>query len=167
MKKATGLELIKSYNRSGSARVKPKPSPPTRTRTAPQPIISRYDALIHQVSLRENVDKALLKAVVHVESGFNARAISHKGAVGLMQLMPTIAREYGVRSRLDPEQNVSAGGRHLRDLLDFYDNDTQLALAAYNAGKEAVRRHNGIPPYRETRNYVKKVLALTALYKQG
>ena len=130
-------------------------------------VISRYDPLIEQVSLREDLDRALLKAVVHVESGFNARAISHKGAVGLMQLMPPIARQYNVESRLDPVENVSAGGRHLKELLDYYDDDTVLALAAYNAGKDAVRKYSGVPPYAETRNYVKKVLELTALYKRG
>ena len=98
-------------------------------------------------------------AVVGVESGFRPEAVSPKGAQGLMQLMPGTSRELGVADPLDPEQNLDGGVRHLGALLTLYDGDLTRALAAYNAGQGAVARHDGVPPYRETQAYVKKVLA--------
>ncbi len=129
-----------------------------------RPIISLFDPLIHQIALLQKMDRSLIKAVIHAESAFNPDAVSSKGAVGLMQLMPNTARSYGVLDRNDPAQNVAAGSRHLKDLLKRYA-DTSLALAAYNAGIKSVDRFGGIPPYPETENYVKKVLILHELYR--
>ena len=117
-----------------------------------------YDDLIVEHAHLNNVRPSLVRAVVQVESGFNPRAYSPKGAMGLMQLMPATAREFGVRNAFDPEQNVRGGVAYLRQLLDRYDGNEQLALAAYNAGPGAVDKHGqAIPPYRETRDYVTKV----------
>lgn len=104
------------------------------------------------------VDLKLAHAVVQIESNYQPRAVSSKGAMGLMQIMPVIAEEYGLKDPFDPEGNLEAGLRHLRDLLTRYD--TSKALAAYNAGEGTVQRYGGIPPYRETQDYVRRVLAL-------
>ncbi len=118
-----------------------------------------YDPFIRRVASEQGLDPSLIKAVALVESGFNPRAVSPKGARGLMQLMPATARRYGVRDPHDPYENLYAGTRHLRDLLVEFQGDVPLALAAYNAGAGAVRRSGGIPAYRETRDYVRKVTA--------
>jgi soluble lytic murein transglycosylase-like protein len=118
----------------------------------------QYARLIEDASVRHQVDPRLVHAVIQVESRYQPSARSPKGAMGLMQLMPGTARQYAVTNPYDPAQNVNAGVRHLRSLLDRFD--VRLALAAYNAGEEAVLRFGGIPPYRETRDYVKRVLAL-------
>jgi hypothetical protein len=104
------------------------------------------------------VPESLVAAVISVESEFNPRAVSSRGALGLMQLMPTTAALLGVRDAFDPRENVDAGARHLRDLLDRFANDVSLALAAYNAGAQAVIRHGGVPPYPETRAFIARVL---------
>src|SRR5262245_3707276 len=120
-----------------------------------------YDDLIVEHAQRNSVRTDLVRAVVQVESGFNPWAISPKGALGLMQLMPGTIQQFGVRNAFNPEENVRAGVRYLRLLLDRYDNDEQLALAAYNAGPGAVDRHGqAVPPYRETRDYVSKISGL-------
>jgi len=116
-----------------------------------------YDRHIDQVAAEYGLSPALIKSVALVESGLDPHAESHAGAQGLMQLMPATARAYGVRDAFDPLDNLRAGARHLRDLLDEFDGDLTLALAAYNAGSGAVRRHNGVPAYRETVDYVRKV----------
>ncbi len=121
-----------------------------------------YARQIAQAAARYGIDRRLVQAVVRVESGGNPRAVSPKGAGGLMQLMPARAVALGVRDVFDPGANLDGGVRHLRELLVRYDGDVALALAAYNAGEEAVRLHGGIPPYRETQEYVQKVLALYA-----
>lgn len=126
---------------------------------------SDYDGLIQSASKSTTLDPALIKSVMHAESAFNAGAISKKGAIGLMQLMPDTARRYGVTSIFDPQQNVLAGSRYLRDLLVQFDGDMSLALAGYNAGENAVVKHGGIPPYLETRRYVSKVLELYKGYQ--
>jgi soluble lytic murein transglycosylase-like protein len=107
---------------------------------------------------RHGLDPGLVMAVVSVESGFRPEAVSPKGARGLMQLMPGTAESLGVEDAFDPAQNLDGGARHLEQLLTVYGGDLPRALAAYNAGEEAVDRHGGVPPYRETRAYVKKVL---------
>jgi soluble lytic murein transglycosylase-like protein len=115
-------------------------------------------ALAAEVARRHGLDAELVLAVVAVESGFRPEAVSAKGARGLMQLMPETAAALGVEDPLDPEANLDGGARHLASLLALYDGELPLALAAYNAGAGAVSRHGGVPPYRETRAYVKRVL---------
>lgn len=120
-----------------------------------------FDDVIDEHASRQGVRKDLVRAVIQVESGFNPRAISNKGAMGLMQLMPATARELGVRNPLDPSENVRGGVAYLRQLLDRYNGDERLALAAYNAGPGAVDSHGQtVPPYSETRSYVSKVKKL-------
>jgi soluble lytic murein transglycosylase-like protein len=118
-----------------------------------------YDPYIDMVAREHGVDPTLVKAVALVESGFNPKAVSSKGAQGLMQLMPATAKRYGISDLHDPYQSLRAGAAHLRDLLDQYDGNVTLALAAYNAGSGAVKRYGGVPAYEETQQYVKKVQA--------
>jgi len=122
------------------------------------------DAAIDQAAARHNVDPSLVRSVVKVESNFNPNAVSRKGAMGLMQLMPSTARSLNVSNPFDPQQNVDAGVRHLRRLLDSYGGDVRLSLAAYNAGSGAVARSAGVPHFRETQNYVRRI---TNLYNGG
>ena len=122
-----------------------------------------YDELIVEHARLNDVRPDLVRAVVQVESGFNPSALSPKGAIGLMQLMPATIQQFNVRNAFNPAENVRAGVAYLRQLLDRYDNDEQLALAAYNAGPGAVDRHgHQIPPYRETRDYVSRINGLAA-----
>jgi soluble lytic murein transglycosylase-like protein len=118
------------------------------------------DSAIEAAAARHNVDPNLVRAVVKVESNFNPNAVSRKGAMGLMQLMPSTARQLKVRNPFDPEQNVDAGVRHLKQLLESYDGDIKLTLAAYNAGAGAVARSSGVPAYAETQNYVRRITNL-------
>lgn len=119
-----------------------------------------FHQAIHAASVSSGVDAALLHAVISVESGYKASAVSPKGATGLMQLMPATARRYGLSRLDDPSENLRAGANYLRDLLTLFNNDIELALAAYNAGENAVLRHGRrIPPYGETQRYVPLVLA--------
>lgn len=115
--------------------------------------------LIEEHALMADLDPRLVQAVMQVESGFNPRALSNKGAMGLMQLMPDTARQLRVEDPWKPEENVRGGVTYLKQMLERF-RDLELALAAYNAGPEAVERHRGIPPYRETQEYVRKVLRL-------
>jgi soluble lytic murein transglycosylase-like protein len=119
----------------------------------------QFGEVITQAAGRYGIDAALLHAVISVESGYNAKAVSKRGAAGLMQLMPGTARRYGVADVFDPADNVRAGAQYLNDLLKLFDNDVRLALAAYNAGENAVLKHGRrIPPYRETIAYVPRVV---------
>ncbi len=121
----------------------------------------KFADLIAEAANRHQVDVRLLHAVIQAESAYDAGAISSAGAVGLMQLMPDTARRYGVSNRNDPVQNIDGGTHYLKDLLKMFDSKLHLAVAAYNAGEGAVIRYNNsIPPYPETQNYVKTVLAL-------
>jgi len=115
------------------------------------------DRIVMEAADRHRVDQALLRAVIQTESGWNPTAVSRKGAAGLMQLLPVTAQRFGVSDVFNPRQNVDAGARYLKVLLDRYNGDLDLALAAYNAGEGAVARHGGVPPFRETRDYVQKV----------
>ncbi len=118
----------------------------------------QYDPVIRKTSERYGVDHALVKAVIKAESNFDPQAISRAGAEGLMQLMPGTAKALGVNNSFHPGDNIEGGVRHLRYLLDLFNGNLQLALAAYNAGEEVVFRYDGIPPYQETRTYVQRVL---------
>jgi hypothetical protein len=118
---------------------------------------------IREAAARHGVSERLVSAVIRVESGFNPRAVSPKGARGLMQLMPGTASLLGVRNSFDPRENIDGGVRHLRGLLDRFPDSLPLALAAYNAGEQAVTYHRGIPPYPETQGYVARILSLLGL----
>jgi hypothetical protein len=124
----------------------------------PTPDVAPYGSEIKEAAERWGVPEKLVHAVIGVESGFNARAVSPKGARGLMQLMPATASTLGVRNSFDPRENIDAGVRHLRGLIDRFGNNLALALAAYNAGERAVTGYGGIPPYPETQDYVAKIL---------
>ena len=126
---------------------------------------SSYEGLIRSASNRHNVDAALIRAIIKVESDFDSSARSQKGATGLMQLMPETARLHNVADLYDPSDNIEGGVRHLKLLLGKYQGDLALSLAAYNAGIKAVERHGGIPPFAETRDYVKRVLSYYQTYR--
>jgi len=121
---------------------------------------SYYEGIILRKSRKYNLDPSLVRAIITVESNWQPYAVSKKGAMGLMQLMPATAREIGIRNPFDPEQNIEGGTRYLRTLLDMFNNDLRLALAAYNAGPETVRKFGGIPPIAETRRYIRRVLSM-------
>jgi soluble lytic murein transglycosylase-like protein len=119
----------------------------------------KLKSVIAESARKYEIPEKLLSAVIKVESNFNPRAVSSEGAQGLMQLMPATARKLGVKNAFDIRQNVDAGSRYLKEMLNRYDGKIDLALAAYNAGPGAVDRYGGIPPYRETKGYIKKVMA--------
>lgn len=124
-----------------------------------------YEGLIRSASSRHNVDADLIRAVIKVESDFDSSARSHKGATGLMQLMPETGRLHNVEDLYDPSANIEGGVRHLKLLLGKYQGDLELSLAAYNAGIKAVEKHGGIPPFAETRDYVRRVLRYYQTYR--
>ena len=127
----------------------------------------KFTPTVEYAAERYNLPKSLLHAVITAESAYDPTAVSRAGAVGLMQLMPETARRYGVRDRKNPYENIHGGSRYLRDLLIMFNNDLNLALAAYNAGEGAVKKYgNKIPPYAETQNYVRKVRAYYKQYQQ-
>ena len=121
---------------------------------------SKYDPIIEQYSAKYGVDPTLVRAVIQVESDFNPNCVSHKGARGLMQLMPATARRFGVTKLHDPEQNIHGGVRYLAYLLDLFNEDLPRVLAGYNAGENAVLKYGGIPPYEETGTYVKRAMTV-------
>jgi len=123
------------------------------------PKSANIDSIIENISSKYNLDSDFIKAVIKQESGFNPNATSKKGAMGLMQLMPATAKSLGISDAYNPEQNIEGGVKHLKNLLDKYNNNQELALAAYNAGSSAVQKYGGIPPYKETQNYVKSIMA--------
>ena len=130
-------------------------------------LTKHYDSLVKQYASAYNLDEALVHAVIKVESNYNSNALSNKGAQGLMQLIPETASDMNVRDPFNPEDNIRGGSRYLRLMLDQFKGDTDLALAAYNAGPNAVLRHQGIPPYEETRNYVQKVKKYLEYFRQN
>lgn len=135
----------------------PEPAPEPALPSAPLMPVP-YGEIIDQMAAHHGVDVKLVRALIQVESAYNTSARSHKGAMGLMQLMPATARQYAVANPYDPRANIDAGIRHLKSLLQQFD--LSLALAAYNAGEAAVRKFRGIPPYRETQQYVTRILQL-------
>jgi membrane-bound lytic murein transglycosylase B len=149
----------------------PEPEPPQAAATSSQKLPSRgvqlrdsiYAELIAAAAQTHGVDPILVQALIQVESNYQPRARSHKGAMGLMQLMPATAREYKVRNAYDPKSNIDAGVRKLKSLIDKYGGVFDLALAAYNAGEGAVERFKGVPPYRETQTYVSRILSIAGL----
>ena len=124
-----------------------------------------FHPLILKAANRYQVDLALIKAIIMAESNYNPKAVSKRGAKGLMQLMPKTAEALGVGDSFDPEHNINAGVRHFKNLLDQFDGDVKLALAAYNAGSRKVRKYRGVPPFRATRRYIKKVFEYHQYYK--
>lgn len=156
-----GYKLKRSY------KTKPYRSGRKNAPYLAKPITSQYDALIVNLALQYGMEPSFIKSVIHVESAFDNKAISHAGAMGLMQLMPATAASYElIENHFDARRNIEAGVRHMKDLMERYSDDKKLALAAYNAGAGAVRKYNGIPPYKETQNYVIKVMALYTKYKK-
>ena len=137
-------------------------SPPEESAEPPGKYLTKsasYDPMIERAARSASLRPELVRAVIVVESAFNPRAVSKRGAMGLMQLRPSTARRYGVSNAFDPEQNITAGAHYLRDLLARFGNNLELTLAAYNAGEEAVERYGrSIPPFSETRQYVPTVM---------
>lgn len=156
-----GFKLKRSY------KTKPYRSGGNRAPYFAKPIRSQYDALIVNTALKYDLEPAFIKSVIHVESAFDHLAVSKAGAMGLMQLMPATAASYQLtKNTFKPERNIEAGVQHMKDLMVRYNNDKRLSLAAYNAGSGAVSKYKGIPPYKETQNYVVKVMKLYKLYKK-
>ena len=153
-----GLKLLKRYSlQTGRSKARSRSS--SGSLAAMRKRQQELSPLITTAATAAQLRPALVHAVIRAESAFRSDAVSSKGAVGLMQLMPGTAERYGVTDRRDPAQNLRGGTEYLRDLLQMFDNDLQLALAAYNAGENAVIKYgNQIPPYNETQNYVRKVI---------
>ena len=150
---------------------RPPPTEMTRVGRAPIPLVTTsttfrllpeyaYEDLIHDAAARYHLDPGLIRAVIRTESAFDPLAVSTAGAQGLMQLMPALAEELGVRDPFDPRENIMAGTRYLSALLADHNGDVKLALASYNAGPGAVAHYNGIPPYEETQRYVRTIVEL-------
>jgi len=166
----TGPALAEIYYRideNGVARFTNAPTTPDHRLLQPGVLpsasrltVASIDGLIEAFAADHSLDSALIRAVIQVESNFNRKAVSRKGAQGLMQLMPGTIWRLSVGDAFDPHENIGAGVRYLRQLLDQFQGDLTLALAAYNAGENAVLRYRGVPPYQETRDYVRKVLSL-------
>ena len=133
--------------------------------SGPSMVNGSYEELIRAASGRHSVNADLIRAVIRAESDFRSNARSHKGAMGLMQLMPETARLHNVGDAYDPSENLEGGVRHLKMLLERYQGDLQLSLAAYNAGSGAVEKHGGIPPFTETKDYVRRVLRFYDSYR--
>lgn len=153
-KKARGRIEIRNALRQPA-----KKRPPSSVETKPS-LNSKYIEKIRELANQYGVNHTLVSAVARAESSFNPYAVSRKGAVGIMQLMPDTARLYGVENRFNAHENLEAGVRHLKYLDKRYNGNLPLILAAYNAGEEAVRKYNGVPPFKETRLYVRRVMKL-------
>ncbi len=171
-------EIIVKQDRNGNIIVSNTPYTPPKTHfkkpsslpTYPgenNAVPEKYRSKIKQLAAKYQVKEKLIIAVIRAESGFQPHAVSRKGAVGLMQLMKSTAIKYGVRNRYDAHQNMEGGVRHLKFLQKKYQYDLSLVLAAYNAGEDAVKKYNGIPPYRETKTYIKRVMSYMGLNSSG
>ncbi|MCP3952795.1 MAG: lytic transglycosylase domain-containing protein [Desulfobacterales bacterium] len=167
-----GLELAASYpiRPSGQLLVKSSvrditPSEKVTSKRPAMRVKTGYYAIIQQAGQRHGVEAALIQAIIMAESSYNPHAVSHRGAAGLMQLMPATADSMGVKDRFDPEHNIDGGVRYFKRLLVRFDGDKRLALAAYNAGARKVRQYNGIPPYKTTRSYIARVFQYYQTYK--
>lgn len=158
------LELIRFIPRVNTIR-STRPIPGRVATGSPFPRATFFQE-IAIAAAKTGVDEALIRSVIHAESAYRSHAISHAGAQGLMQLMPATARRFGVSDSFDPAQNILGGATYLKWLLNRYDGDMSLAVAAYNAGEGAVDRHRGIPPYSETQTYVSRVTSLFPKYQQ-
>jgi len=169
----TPLEPVGGQDASAPVAVATTPvSEPPHQGASPEPkAFTRYGnhvpfhGIIVQVAGRYEVDPHLIRAIIFAESGYNPKAKSKRGARGLMQLMPTTARALGVKNVFDPEENIDGGVRYFRSLLDRFEGDVKLALAAYNAGSRHVRNYEGIPPFKATQHYIKKVLKFHQKFK--
>jgi soluble lytic murein transglycosylase-like protein len=150
----------RDHNNSGGITEECRNSFRSKERVSLKPAREYYDKLVFSKSDKYNVEPSLVSAMIQVESNWNYKVISRSGAIGLMQLMPATAKAMDVKDPLDPEENIEGGIKYLRYLLDRFDGDLTLAIAAYNAGPTKVRKYNGIPPIRETRQYVKRVLTI-------
>ena len=149
----------------------PATAPPADGEKQPQVqkcdmIECKYFALVVRVSKRHQVEPALIAAIIKAESGYNPKAVSHKGARGMMQLMPLTAAELGVENSFNPEHNINGGVRYYKKLLKRYNGNIELALAAYNAGMQTVKKYKGVPPFKATHHYIKKVLHYYQVYKK-
>ena len=152
------LRAVASPSRQAPTKISTAASAPEITLPpVPDPAPSVMRNMVDQIAQRHEVDRDLVHSVIRIESNYNPYAISEKGALGLMQLYPSTARRFGVSDAFNPAQNVDGGVRYLKYLLEHYKGDRHLALAAYNAGEGSVERFGGVPPYRETRNYVYQV----------
>jgi hypothetical protein len=162
---ALGALVVSNHPREDNGEMTTHEARRAATVSAAQPVPTRhrrgqeFDDVIAEHARAQGVSPELVRAVIQVESGFNSLALSPKGAMGLMQLMPATARELGVLSPFHPGENIRGGVTYLRQLLTLYDGNVELALAAYNAGPGSVAKYKAIPPYRETRAYVKRVTA--------
>jgi soluble lytic murein transglycosylase-like protein len=149
------------------------PTPAGPTEAAPSGAMpatigsAQFDSAVADAASQNSMDPNLVKSVIQQESAFNPKAVSSCGAMGLMQLMPETAKALGCGDAFDPVQNIQAGTKYLKSLMDRFHGDTSLALAAYNAGAGAVEKYNGVPPFAETQNYVKNILANYQAYKRG
>lgn len=157
------VTITDEYSPVKKARSRYRSVEPMASAFSPRVVPSKYLTKIKDLSLKYNLREDLIIAVARFESGFNPWAVSNKGAVGIMQLMAGTAMLYGVINRFNADQNLEAGVKHLKYLYELYNHDISLTLAAYNAGQEAVRKYNGIPPYSETRLYVKRIMGSLGL----
>ncbi len=167
-----GVALLSNENNQMvmSPRILTKMHPAPQTEQHPPSVSGRkaehlYHMFILQTASHYQIDPALIKAIIMAESGYNTKAISKKGAKGLMQLMPRTAQSMGVEDIFNPHQNIAGGVQYFKQMVNRFNGDVKLALAAYNAGSRNVRNYNGVPPFKATRSYIKKVFKFYQIYK--